>query len=587
MNEPRVGRPSLIGQVGPIGRSSRKGRSGRNGRSSRIGWQGPRGRIGARSALALFAIALGAATVATIVAPSQSIAQSGQSTSRPDTQAAATPFDLDGARVAGIDGPITAVTLDYLKRSISIAEGDGVALIVALNTPGGDVSSMRAMSEAMLAAEVPIIVWVGPQGGQAASAGTFIVLAAHAAGMAPRTTIGAASPVGSGGDDLPETVKGKITEDLSALARTFAERRGEDAAEWTEAAVRDAVSATADEALELGLIDAVADSPALLIADLDGLAVEVGDSRYVLRAASAVSGGRGSDSSDNQAIESGTSEPSAGQSGSRPTGAGSPGSDDVRAESTAGAYPRPAGDGVPTLTPIEPTAAELLLGLLAHPAVALLLLTLGLNAILIELSNPGGWVPGIIGLSALALGFYSLGVLEANFVGLAFIAGAVALFVLELKTPTSGLFTVAGLGLFVAGSVVLFSGTAFGVPWPTVIGTAGFTALFVLFVVGAALRALARQPVTGAESLMGHRAVVKRALAPRGTVLLAGELWDAVLVGGSASDGVATDPGRGDRPGGLGGSDGENIASVGLGVPVGETVVVVGREGYVLSVRRA
>ncbi len=526
----RIGRRGGVGGLGLISLGGLlQGREG----------VGRLGRGGTPRPITIFAAASLALAIATVFPPLTSSAQSGQPTGGPNRPGTAEPFDLDGARLSSIDGPITAVTLDYLRRSIDIAERDGVALVLALNTPGGDVTSMRSMAEAMLAADVPIIVWVGPQGGQAASAGTFIVLAAHAAGMAPRTTIGAASPVGSGGDDLPETVKGKITEDLSALARTFAERRGEAAVEWTEAAVRDAVSATAEEALELGLIDAVADSPAALVADLDGLTVEVGDSRHVLR-----------------------TSPDAGN-GSAPNRSGSEG-----IGSDESSYPSRDGNRMPTLSPIETTSAEQLLSLLAHPAVALLLLTLGLNAVLIELSNPGGWIPGIIGVSSLALAFYSLGVLEANFVGLAFIAGAVALFVLELKTPSSGLFTVAGLGMFIAGSVVLFSGTAFGVPWPTVIGTAGFTSLFVLFAVGAALRALARQPVTGSESLIGHRAEVKRALTPRGTVLLAGELWDAVLIGAPVAEGDA-------------------ISTSSLGVPAGESVVVVDREGFVLSVRRA
>lgn len=512
-------------------------------------------------------------------------AQTGRATSAPTAPSVqAADFDLEGARLATIDGPITAVTLDYLTRSIQIAESEEVALVLALNTPGGDVSSMRAMTERMLAAEVPILVWVGPQGGQAASAGTFIVLAAHAAAMAPRTTMGAASPVGGGGDDLPETLRGKITEDLSALARTYAERRGEPAAEWAQAAVRDAVSATADEALELGLIDVIAVSPEAMVVAINGLPVDIGATRHVLRAPEGARVGR---------PQTGASEP-VGSSPSAPddSGAGTRASD---GDGPSSAYPGTDDEALPSLSPIEPTSAERMLSFLAHPAVALLLLTLGLNAILIELSNPGGWVAGIVGVSALALGFYSLGALDANFVGLAFIAGAVALFVLELKTPTSGLFTVAGLGLFIAGSVVLFSGTAFGVPWPTVIGTAGFTAVFVLFIVGAALRALARRPVTGAESLIGHRAEVKRALQPRGTVLLAGELWDAVLSGeGAAGAGGSPTPvatsdltSATSDPTSATSAPAPASAPAALGVPVGESVIVVGREGYVLIVKRA
>jgi membrane-bound serine protease (ClpP class) len=173
------------------------------------------------------------------------------------------------------------------------------------------------------------------------------------------------------------------------------------------------------------------------------------------------------------------------------------------------------------------TASEGLLSRLAHPAVALLLLTIGVNAILIEFSHPGGYVAGIAGVLALVLGFYSLGVLEANLIGLAFLAAAFAMFALEIKSPTHGLPTAAGIGLFVAGAVVLFSGGAYGVPWGTIIVLAASSAALLAFVVASVRRAMHRRPVAGPEALPGTRGRVVRTVAPTGKVSVLGEIWDA------------------------------------------------------------
>lgn len=394
-----------------------------------------------------------------------------------------------------IDGPITAVTADYLDRALDRAESDGAeALLVELDTPGGDTTSMGRMTEALLNARVPTIVWVGPEGARAASAGTFLVLAAHAAGMAPRTVIGAASPVASGGEELPETLGRKAIEDMAAQARALGARRSPEAADWAERAVRDAVSATASEALEIGIIDGIAADVSEMLDEVDGLRVEVLGEPVRLRTADAAT------------------------------------------------------------EPIEMTASESLLSRLAHPAIALLLLTIGVNAILIELSNPGGYVAGILGALALALGFYSLGVLEANWIGLGFVAAAFALFLLEIKSPSFGLLTAGGIGAFVVGSVILFSGGAYAVPWGMIIVLALGSAAFFAFVVAAAVRTMRRQPTTGGEALIGARARVVAEAAPAGKVALLGEVWDAV-----SEDGAA--------------------------IPTGTIVSVVGRDGFTLRVR--
>ncbi len=381
--------------------------------------------------------------------------------------------------VARVEHPITAVVADYLERSLEIAQRESAeALLIELDTPGGDLSSTQRIVSALLNSETPTIVWVGPSGAQAASAGTFIVLAAHAAGMAPQTTVGAASPVDSSGGDLPDTMSRKATEDMSALARGLAERRGEKVVEWADLAVREAASLSSEEALELGLIDALADDGRRLLEELDGMEVLVGGAAVELQTGSA------------NTVE------------------------------------------------IPMTRGEGLLTVLIHPAVALLLITLGINAILIELSSPGGFIPGTIGVLALALGLYSLGVLNANLIGLVFLAAAFALFVLDLKAPTHGLLTAGGVVLFVVGAAILFSGNYYEVPWPTIFSLALGTGLFFAFAISAVVRTMRRQPTTGIEGLMGKTAVVREALDPVGTVLVWGELWHA-----RSAEGESHEPG--------------------------------------------
>ncbi len=447
-------------------------------------------------------------------------------------------YDASAARGFTIDGPITNVTFDYVDRAVGVAESENAMLVLTLNTPGGDVGSMGRIAERFLNATVPVVAWVGPRGAQAASAGTFLVLAAHASGMAPSTVIGAASPVGPGGGDLPSTMLDKVTEDLSAQARTFAKRRGQRAVDWAERAVREAASATADEALELGVIDAVAESPATLLLALDGTRVEV-DGRNVR----------------------------------------------IRAPELADIAPEP----------IPMNAAERLLALLVQPAIALLLLTVGVQALLIELSNPGGSVAGAVGVVALVLGFYSLGALDANWVGLAFFVVAIAMFVLEVQASSGGIFVAIGVLLFILGSVILFADTAFGVPWATVIGLALAMGAFVFFVLGAIWRAQRSQPKTGFEGMLGREAEVKRALDPRGTVLIDGELWDAVVAGASAagdrsplSTAEPVAPAGSEVASGAQPSAVAAVAAAAAESPVaaGATVIVVGRDGFTLEVAR-
>ncbi len=404
--------------------------------------------------------------------------------------------DAGNVILAVFKGPVTPVLVSYLDRAISRAEETAAAaVILQLDTPGGSVDITKEIVQRIQASKVPVIVYVAPRGAHAGSAGTFITLAGHAAAMAPGSSIGAASPVGSEGADLPETLRAKATNILVADIKNLAARRGEKAAAWAEKAVSEAAAATADEALALGVVDAIARDVTELLDKLDG--------KEVL----------------------------------------------VHGETVRLALRGRAVQEIP-LNPLEG-----LLNAITNPAIAAILLTIGLNAILFELSNPGGWVAGAIGAVCLLLAFYALGTLNANWTGLGFIALAFVLFVLDIKAPTHGVLTIAGIASFIFGAYLLFNTPELSVPWGTIIFLAAVTAGFFAFVIAKALLAQRPQPKTGSEVLIGATATVRQALAPEGLVFVEGELWRAR-------------------------SEGETIA-------VGERVVVTGRDGLWLQVRKA
>jgi membrane-bound serine protease (ClpP class) len=366
-------------------------------------------------------------------------------------------------------GPVTPILVSYIERGIVQAErDDAVALILQLDTPGGSADLTGEITRRMRNADVPIVVYVTPQGAHAGSAGTFITLAAHLAAMAPGTRIGGASPVGAEGQDLGETIRRKITKDLTADIENMTRRRGEKATEWAILAVEEAEVATADEALELGVVDIIATNLDDLLRQLDGRTVEVNGLLVTLR--------------------------------------------------TAGAR----------VNPIPLGALESFLNTITSPAIAAILLTLGLNAILFELSNPGGYVAGIVGAIALLLAFYALGALDANWTGLGFIVLAFVLFVLDIKAPTHGVLTLAGIASFVIGAAILFNVPNVEVPWPTIISLSLATAGFFAFAVAKGVRAQYRPPTTGFEGMIGQRAVARSELNPVGSVFVKGELWQAV-----------------------------------------------------------
>jgi len=366
------------------------------------------------------------------------------------------------------NGPITPIISGYIERGIQAAEEDGAALLVIrLDTPGGSVQVMGRIVRDIDAARVPIVVFVWPAGGRAASAGTLVTMAAPLAAMAPRTTIGAAHPVGSQGEDLAGTEGQKIVNDMVANIRAHTAHRGEKAMRWAESAVRESKSLRAYDALDLGVIDAVVpDVPALLEA-LDGRKVTVQGETITLH--------------------------------------------------TAGA----------TTHEINMTGVEAFLHTITDPTIAFILMTIGINGLLFELASPGSYLPGIAGGIALLLALYAFGVLSVNYTGLLFIVLAFVLFVVDVKAATHGVLTIGGIVSFVLGSMVLFNSPFNVVPKMVIISVALITGGFFAFGVGAVLHIRRQQPRTGREGLVGSVGHVVEDLAPEGYVFVHGERWAA------------------------------------------------------------
>ena len=380
------------------------------------------------------------------------------------------------AVLLGIDGVIEPITARFLSRGIDAAAADGAQfVIIRLDTPGGLLDSTRDMVERILASEIPVVAYVSPLGAQAASAGTFIAASAHVAAMAPATNIGAASPVGAGGEDLPETIKSKATQDATAFIRSIAEERGREV-EPLESTVLKAASFSASQALEEGIIDLIAKDLNDLLEQLDGMVVTLSGGEVVL---------------DTEDLE---------------------------------------------VRPINRNAVERFLGFLADPNVAFLLLTIGGIGILVELFNPGLIAPGVAGVIALALAFVALGNLPVNWAGVGLIGLAMMLFFLELQVPGLGIFGAGGAISFILGAFLLFGGfspppiptPSFGVSrW--VIGTvSALLSAFLILLFRVAFQARKSSYKAGGQSLVGQTGTTTSSLDPRGTVQVAGERWSGV-----------------------------------------------------------
>jgi len=390
------------------------------------------------------------------------------------------PGGPEGAvHVLKADGDVNPVMARYIDRGIDQAEdANAVAVVIELDTPGGLMTSMEDIVKRIEEDRIPVIVYVSPKGAKAASAGTFITMAANIAAMAPSTRIGAASPVGAGGEDIEGTLGKKVTEDAVAYARTIANYRGRNA-EWAEQAVREAVSATETEAVELNVVDLVANDLPSLLEAVDGREVQLVDRSVALA----------------------------------------------------------TGDA--EIVHNDMNLAERFLDLISDPNITFLLLSLGSIALFYEIVNPGQIFPGVFGAIALIIAFFSLSVLPFNWAGVILIFLAFGLLIAEIFVTSGGILAIGGVVALVLGGLLLTWGNPpeFQVNRWLIYSIAAAAGAFFLFVVTSIIR-IRRQPaVTGVNTLIGRRGVARSPLDPSGMVFVDGEHWSATLEDGSAEEG--------------------------------------------------
>lgn len=382
--------------------------------------------------------------------------------------------------VLTVKGTINPVLVDYIARGIDDAAFEGAqAVIIQMDTPGGLDTAMRDIIQSIVNSRIPVIVYVSPAGARAASAGAYITLSAHVAVMAPNTAIGAATPVSMGGE-MSDEMKAKVINDAIAYIKDLANSHGRNA-DWAERAVREGVSATSQEALELNVVDMIAPDLDTLIADLDGREVTLLDGSVVTLRTS----------------------------------------------------------GVP-INEVMMKTIERFLYAIADPNIAFLLLSIASLGIMIEIFNPGLIFPGMVGAISGILAFYALGQLPVNIAGVLLIVLAFGLFIGEVLTTSFGLFTVGGVTSLVIGALILFQGADPAVfrvdPWLIGTMTVLITLLFV-FVVTRVIWAHRKRATTGKEEIIGRRAVVRETINPEGTVFFKGELWSAVSDSGPIESG--------------------------------------------------
>jgi membrane-bound serine protease (ClpP class) len=381
-----------------------------------------------------------------------------------------------------VEDTIQPASQRFIERVLAEADVMGAELVVMeLDTPGGLLDSTREITSAVTTSPVAVAVYVAPGGARAASAGFFILISADVAAMAPGTNAGAAHPVGGQGENLPEDVRDKATQDASAMVRALAQQRDRNE-ELAVEAVEESTSFTAEQALEGELVD-------LVVSDLDALLTEL-NGREIVRF-----------DGSTQILELDS----------------------------------------PVIIRVEPTFAEKLFSVLANPNVAYLLLALGALGLYVEITHPGGILPGIVGLVFLLLGLYSISVLPVSWAGVALIFMALVLFLLEVKVTSYGLLTIGGLICFVLGSLMLFEApipdmrVSLGVVLPTALMVAGVT----VFLLSRVIRAHRKQVLTGMEGLVGEVGKTLGELAPEGKVLVHGEYWDARSTGAAIEAGTA------------------------------------------------
>ncbi|OGR65544.1 MAG: hypothetical protein A2X31_00180 [Elusimicrobia bacterium GWB2_63_22] len=400
-------------------------------------------------------------------------------------------YEVKSVLVAPYSGVITPAAAEFVSDAVDKVNKAGGAdlLVIALDTPGGLDSSMREIIKKMLASKKPVAVYVSPQGARAASAGVFISMASPLVAMAPGTNIGAAHPVVIGGlpggigkeKDKAEKKKDpmdeKMVNDAAAYMKSITEKTGRNV-DWATRAVTKSESISAEEAVKEGVADFIA-------ADINEFLVKA-DGRKI------------------------------GEFGT------------LRAVKPAVDY-------------LRQTRRQKFLATITDPNIAMILMSLGAAGLFIELYNPGLILPGVVGAVSLVMAFYSFQTLSANFAGVALIMLGFVFFIVEIKVVSYGLLTLAGAASVLMGGLMLFNQPSMGglsISMSMLLSTVVGLIAVVAGVAFIALRAQLRRVVTGIESLEGRKGLAKTALAPKGTVLVEGELWEAESVSGDIPAGA-------------------------------------------------
>ena len=368
--------------------------------------------------------------------------------------------------VSGVINPASAA---FIVQSIEKARREGAeCVVIRLDTPGGLLESTRQIVKTILSSEVPVAVYVAPSGSRAASAGVFISLACHVVAMAPGTNIGAAHPVGLGGEQPDSVMTGKIVNDSAAYIKTLARQHGRNE-KWAEDAVRKSVSVTETEAVRLNVADFVCGSVSELLGKMDGREVKLPSGPKTLHTAEA----------------------------------------DVEE--------------------LRMNLRFRILNIISDPNIAYILLILGIYGIFFELSNPGSILPGVLGGIFILLALYALQTLPVNYAGLLLILLAIILFIAEIKITSYGLLTVGGVICMALGSVMLLESPEpyAKISWQIILAATAATTAFFTFAVAKGVMAQRLKPTTGKRGLVGEVGSVKARSEGGWKVFVHGELWDA------------------------------------------------------------
>ena len=384
-----------------------------------------------------------------------------------------------------IDGGIGPAQAELTESVLRQAGNIGAQFVVLqLDTPGGLVSSMREIVKSMLNSPIPVFVWVGPRGARAASAGVFIVAASTFAGMAPQTTMGAASPVDAGGENIDSTMSKKVINDLVSLVRTVAARQDRNL-NWYEDAVRNSTTITSERAATARVVEVVAPSieDFLIQAGKHGVKIQNGSVYF-----------------EANQLE---------------------------------------------IVPYKETFRYSVLSWLIDPQIAYLLLLAGVACLFIEFTHAGAMIPGIIGAFALLLGLYAMSILPTNIAGLLLILFSLVLFALEIKVTSYGLLSIGGVAALLIGSLILFpeEGGHMALPISLILGTTGSIAVIMGGTAYLAAKALRKRPASGLETMIGEKAEVASWKGTKGKVFAYGTLWSAIVDPEKYPDGIELENG--------------------------------------------